>query len=194
MSRNRDHVIGAEARYEALLDEIRAEFPRFLVIDKRDSLLQRSIQHALTVVTLGGQRRYLEGYVTTLGARVYVPSTWAARAAADRYITMRHERVHLRQFRRWSFPLMALLYLLLPLPFGLAWCRYRFERAAYEESLRAAAEVYGPAVLCDAAFRDGILAQFTSGAYGWMWPFPGALARWYERTALALGAPPTLAR
>jgi len=172
-----------EARYQALLDEIRAEFPRFRLVDKSQSLLQRSIARALALVTLGGQRRYLDGYVTTIGSRVYVPPNWMQRTADDRWMTMRHERVHLRQFRRWTLPAMALAYLLLPLPLGLAWFRMRVERAAYEETLRAAAEAHGAAILCDAAFRERIVRQFTSGAYGWMWPFRRAVERWYDRAA-----------
>lgn len=184
----------AEARYEALLAEVRAEFPRFRLIDKDRSMLQRSIGGALALLTFGGQRRYLSDYVTTLGARVYVPRGWSSRRPEDRLVTMRHERVHLRQFRRWSFPLMALLYLLLPLPLGLAYGRYRFEREAYEETLRAACEVWGRDAVCNAAFRAGIVAQFTSGAYGWMWPFPGAVERWYDRVLSSLVEPPALPR
>jgi hypothetical protein len=75
---------------------------------------------------------------------------------------------------------MALAYLALPLPFGLAWGRMRIERAAYEETIRAAAEVYGRAHVCNAAFRAYVIAQFTSAAYGWMWPFRRALERWYD--------------
>ncbi len=178
-----------EARYDALLDQIRAEFPRFRMIEKRASLLQRSIGAALALLTFGRQRAYLDRYVTTLGSRVYLPDGWDRRSADDRYVTLRHERVHLRQFRRWSFPVMAVAYLLLPLPLGLAWCRMRFERAAYEETLRAAAEVHGAAVLCDAAFRERIVEQFTSGAYGWMWPFRRAVERWYDRAAARIPQP-----
>lgn len=172
-----------EHRYRALLDDIRAEFPRFRLVDKAHSRLQRAIARVLAALTFGRQRRYLDGYVTTLGSRVYVPPGWERRTADDRYVTMRHERVHLRQFRRWSFPVMAVAYLLLPLPLGLAWCRMRFERAAYEETLRAAAEVHGPAILSDPEFRARIVEQFTSGAYGWMWPFRRAVERWYDRAA-----------
>jgi hypothetical protein len=173
----------AEARYQALIADIQEEFPSFVVIEKERSLLQRSIGRALAILTFGGQTSYMTHYVTTIGPRVYVPAGWEARAADDRYVTMRHERVHLRQFRRWTLPVMALAYLLLPLPFGLAWCRYRFERAAYEETLRAAADVRGRGVLCDAAFRAHVIEQFTSGAYGWMWPFRGVIEGWYDRVA-----------
>ncbi len=172
------------ARYQQLLDEIRVEFPGFQLIDKESSWLQRALARALALATFGGQTRYLTDYVTTLGARVYIPRGWSARSANDRYIVLRHERVHMRQFRRWSWAGMALAYLLLPLPIGLAWCRYRFERAAYEETLRAASEVHGE---LDERLRHHIKLQFISGAYGWMWPFPTAIDRWLDRTVATLG-------
>jgi hypothetical protein len=175
-----------ERRYRRLLDEIAAEFPRFRLIPKDRSLLQRSIARLLAVVTLGAQRSYLDGYVTTIGQRVYVTPDWDQRDPGDRWATLRHERVHMRQFRRWGLLPLALGYLLLPLPFGLAYVRMRIERPAYEESVRAAAELYGVGYVCDAAFRARILAMFTSGAYGWMWPFPRALDRWYDRLVASL--------
>jgi hypothetical protein len=69
---------------------------------------------------------------------------------------------------------------------GLAWCRMRLERAAYEESMRVRHALGGrPAV---EAMRAHVIAQFTSGSYGWMWPFPRAVARWFDRFADALDA------
>jgi hypothetical protein len=165
---------------------MRAEFPGLLLIDKSSSLLQRAIGRALTLITLGGQSSYGTRYVTTIGERIYLPSGWAARHADDRYVTMRHERVHLRQFRRYTLPFMAIAYLLLPLPLGLAWFRYRLEREAYQETIVAAAERWGVGAVQDAAFRERLIGQFTSGAYGWMWPFPRALGRWYDRVVASL--------
>ncbi len=75
---------------------------------------------------------------------------------------------------------MAIAYVLLPLPMGLAWCRAQFEKAAYAESVRAAAEVWGPAHVRTAAYRDYVIDQFTSASYGWMWPFRAGLERWYD--------------
>jgi hypothetical protein len=75
---------------------------------------------------------------------------------------------------------MAVLYLLVPLPAGLAWCRAWFEKQAYAETIRAAAEVHGVACVRDPAFRDRILRQFTGPSYGWMWPFRRGLERWYD--------------
>jgi hypothetical protein len=169
-----------EARLAALLDEIHAEFPGFRLVRKEDSRLQRAIGAALRLLTLGGQSAYLDRYVTTLGRTVYTNRGWDARSAADRYITLRHERVHLRQFRRYGLIPMALAYLLLPLPLGLAWCRARLEWQAYAESLRAMRDVFGRSYASDPATRAHIVAQFTGPAYGWMWPFPRQIQAWLD--------------
>src|SRR5262245_16680066 len=109
-----------ETRVQGLLAEIEAEFPGFRLVAKERSRLQRAIAAALRLLTLGGQSVYLDRYVTTIGRTIYVNRGWDERSAADRYITLRHERVHLRQFRRYGLVPMSLAYLLLPLPFGLA--------------------------------------------------------------------------
>jgi hypothetical protein len=135
---------------------------------------------------------YLGGYHTTIGQTVYVADGWDSSDPDDRWLTLRHERVHLRQFRRFTLVGMATAYLLLPLPAGLAWCRAWFERQAYAESIRAAAELHGLDHVRVGRFRDSIVEQFTGAGYGWMWPFRGAVERWYEQVLATLqpkGAP-----
>lgn len=139
---------------------------------------QRLIHQLLRLVTLGAQSSYLDGYVTTLFHTIYLTPDWESRPVADRYATLRHELVHVQQFERWGVG-MAVAYLLLPLPLGLAWCRMRLERAAYEETLRVWHRMGGRAA-CE-RLRDHVIRQFTSGSYGWMWPFPRAVARWFDR-------------
>jgi hypothetical protein len=173
------------SRYEDLLAALRDEFPRFRVIAKRDSRLQRAIHRALVIVTFGKMRGYLDDYVTTIGSRVYVSSDWDDRSDGDRWATMRHEAVHLRQFRRWSVPLMGLLYLVIPLPMGLAYFRMRFERAAYEETIRCNAELYGVPYV-KGELRAHVIDQFCGANYGWMWPFRKSLERWYDAQVAAL--------
>jgi hypothetical protein len=168
------------ARYAALLRDVREEFPRFRLVRKDQSGFQRAIHHVLVVLTAGRMRGYLDHYQTTIGRTVYVTADWDERGPLERYVTLRHERVHLRQFRRFTLPGMAVLYLLVPLPAGLAWCRAWFEKQAYAETIRAAAEVHGVACVRDPAFRDRILRQFTGPSYGWMWPFRRGLERWYD--------------
>jgi hypothetical protein len=166
--------------YQRLLEDIRAEFPSFRVVRKCDSGFQRLIDRALRVLTFGAQRHYLDCYQTTIGYTVYVTPDWDETPAVQRTITMRHEREHLRQFKKFSFVGMSLLYLLFPLPVGLAWFRAHFEKAGYAETIRATAELRGIAAVEDPAFRAYVIRQFTGGAYGWMWPFPRAMERWYD--------------
>jgi hypothetical protein len=172
--------VAERSRYGELIAAIEAEFPRFRIIRKRDSRFHRLIDLGLRGITLGRMTEYLDGYYTTIGSRLYVTGRWEAIDPDDRYIILRHELIHLRQFRRLTPPLMGLLYLLFPLPMGLAYFRARFEKEAYAETLRASAEIYGVAHIRAGAFRDRIVRQFTSASYGWMWPFRRAIERWYD--------------
>jgi hypothetical protein len=173
-------------RYEQLLEEIRQEFPGFRVVRKTDSWTQRAIHQALRVLTFGAQSAYLASYQTTIRRTVYVTADWDRLSDAQRYVTMRHEREHLRQFRRYTTPLMTLLYLFGPLPVGLSWFRAHFEKQGYAESIRAAAEVYGLAHVREPRYREYVVAQFLSGSYGWMWPFRRSIENWYDSVVTEL--------
>lgn len=176
-------------RYDALVAALRAEFPRFRIVRKDHSPLHRAIHRALVVLTLGRMRSYLDSYQTTIGNTVYVTADWDDMASERRYVTLRHEAVHLRQFRSYTLPGMAVLYLLLPLPVGLAWWRAYFEKQAYAESVRAAAEVWGLDYVRRDSYRRYVLEQFTGPSYGWMWPFRAGLERWYDRVLATVDAP-----
>jgi len=176
-------------RLTALLDELAAEFPRFRVVAKPNARTQRVIHHLLAIATLGVNRAYLDGYHTTIGRTIYVTGDWDSMSRDRRYLVLLHERIHLRQFRRYTMLGMILLYLLLPLPLGLAYFRARFEREAYAETIRGAAALYGAEHVRAPGFRANIFDQFLGPSYGWMWPFRGSLDRWYERILAQLGPP-----
>jgi hypothetical protein len=175
-------------RYDALVRDLRAEFPRFRIVRKDRSPLHRVIHYALYAVTLGGMRSYLDAFQTTIGATVYVTPDWDDWDPDRRYVTLRHEAVHIRQFRTFSVPGMVVLYVLLPLPMGLAWFRTCFEKAAYAESIRAAAEVWGREFPQRAEYRRHVIQQFTGATYGWMWPFRRSVERWYDDVVASLPA------
>ncbi len=164
-----------------LLAQLEQEFPRFRIVDKQGSPLSRAIDIALKIVTLGAQRHYLTHYHTVLGDTLYVPSCWQQTAPLEQVITLRHERVHLRQRRRYTLLGMSLLYLLPFAPLGLAYGRARIEWEAYRETLQATFELKGEQALRHCALRKHIVEQFTSAAYGWMWPFRSAVERWYDQ-------------
>lgn len=174
---------------ERFIAEIHGEFPRFRIVPKAGNGLSRAIDVALRLVTLGGQRHYLTHYHTVIGDTLYVPASWGTMTDIDRVILLRHERVHLRQRRRYGFGGMALLYLLPFLPLGLAYGRARLEWEAYEETIRATAEHYGLVSVKDTALRERLVERFTGPDYGWMWPFPRAIRRWYDNVVAELEQP-----
>jgi hypothetical protein len=159
-----------------LLADMQVEFPTFAIKYKRTSQIQKFIHFFLLVLTLGGQRVYLTRYHTVMFGALWVPDSWDAMNDLDRYVLLRHERVHLRQRARLGDVAMALVYLLMFFPVGLAYGRARIE--AYEETLRATAEVYGRGAAL--ALRSSLIERFTGADYGWMWPFPSAINAWFD--------------
>ena len=172
--------------FERFLEEIKAEFPAFCIKEKRGDKLSRAIDVALRIVTFGGQRHYLTQYHTVIGETLYVPETWEELQDLDRVILLRHERVHLRQRRRYGGPLMAFLYLVPLLPIGLAYGRARIEWEAYEETLRATAELRGLGAVKSPALRARIVQRVTGPDYGWMWPFRSVVEGWSDRVVTEL--------
>jgi hypothetical protein len=166
------------SRTERFIDEIKVEFPSFQIRKKRESTLQWMVHVALALVTLGGQRVYITHYHTVLFDTLWVPDAWDAMSDTDRYILLRHERVHLRQRKRMGDLLMTWVYLVPFFPLFLAWGRARIEWEAYIETIRATAEVQG--LEAAANLRAHIVGRFTGAEYGWMWPFPRVVNAWFD--------------
>lgn len=165
-------------RFARILEELKTEFPHFRILEKRTSPLQRAIHVALAVITLGGQRVYLTRYHTVLFGKLWVPEAWNSMSDDEKYILLRHERVHLRQRERMGDAVMGFVYLVPFFPLFFAYGRARIEWEAYVETLRATAEVYGPNAA--EALRAHIKERFVGPDYGWMWPFPSTIDRWFD--------------
>lgn len=165
---------------KAFLAEMAAEFPKFVIIRKETSPLSKAIDVFLKVITFGGQRDYITHYYTVIGDRLYVPEGWDDVDPVSAVITLRHERIHLRQRRRYTMPLFMLIYLFLPFPFLLSYGRARIEWEAYTETLRATLDLAGEDAVKSPFLRARIVRQFTSAAYGWMWPFRKTVEGWYD--------------
>ena len=179
-------VAAVMPRSEALLTAMRAEFPRFLIRPKQGSAFQRAMDVALRVVTFNRMTTYLSQYHTVLFGTLWVPASWDAMGDLDRYVLLRHERVHLRQRRRMGDVAMTFVYLIPFFPVGLAWGRARIEWEAYEETIAATLEVYGLAAA--RALKPAIVARFVGPDYGWMWPFPAAVGGWFDAALARLSA------
>jgi hypothetical protein len=179
-----------EADYQTYLETLRQRFPRFKVIPKSESRLNGLIDRALRLVTAGGQSSYMSHYVTTLGARIYTPTNWDERPSSVRYCVMRHEAVHIAQFKRYGWVGMTLLYVLLPLPFGFAAGRAWLEWEAYKETVIATWQVAGRDAARSDALRADIVRRFTGPDYGWMWLRGRTIERALTRHLMALEACP----
>lgn len=166
---------------ERLLADLAREFPAFCIVPKHGSAFSRLIDVALKLITLGAQRRYMTQYHTVIGYTLYVAPVWEGMSDVARVILLRHERVHLRQRRRYGFLLFAFLYLVPILPLGLAYGRARLEWEAYQETLRATVELRGFDALADGQLEEEIVRRFVGGDYGWMWPFPARIRSWIDQ-------------
>jgi hypothetical protein len=165
---------------ESCLAEIRAEFPAFRLVRKADSPFCRALDLGLRILTLNGQRFFLSRYHTVIGYTLYVPEAWDGTPELERVVVLRHERVHMRQRRRLGLLMMAFLYLIPFFPLGLAYGRARIEWEAYQETLRAKAELLGLEAARAPLLRRELIERFTGPAYGWMWPFPSQVERWID--------------
>lgn len=165
--------------YEALLSEIKQEFLNFEILPKNKSVLMKFIDVFLQIITFGQMSNFMSGFITTIGNKVYVPSTWDASPATSKIEIMRHERVHMRQSKRYGRFLFSFLYLFVPFPIVFSYFRKRFEQEAYEESLRALHQYHGEKIFTQ-SLRDGVIRHFTTAQYFWMWPWRKDLEKWYD--------------
>ena len=139
---------------------------RVKLIAKSQSPLMRIIDRLLRLI---GNRHFIDHYWTTIARRVYYPTLVTDPLAHGD--VLEHELVHVRQWARWNL-LFWFTYLLVPLPFGLAWFRWYWEREAYLIQLRRASDR-------NQEIERIVHALWTD--YGWTWPRPW-MRRWFHKT------------
>ncbi len=165
--------------YNRVLLETMKEFPSFEIVPKAESRFMRFLAWLLFF-----NRAFMKSFHTTVGNYLYVAESWGSLSDEGKAALLRHERVHLRQQRRYGMFVYAVMYtLLLPAVFTF---RARLEREAYEESLRAKMEYWGPSSFTAPA-RDAMIRHFTTGEYFWMYPFKKRVEAWYDSTVKKLG-------
>jgi hypothetical protein len=180
---NEESEMTLQERYEALLVDIVREFPGFTIEEKQDSAYMKFLDVLLRIITLNMMRNFMTYYFTIVDETLYVPAEkWEKLSIASRIGLLRHERVHMRQRRRYGKLWYKLLFLLLPAPTIFAYYRMKFEWEAYMESVRAMAELRGDEVAYSTENRDWVIKQFTSPAYFWMWPWKKSLRRRWDES------------
>jgi hypothetical protein len=122
----------------------------------------------------------MQSFITTVGHTVYVPADWDSKPETNKITVLRHERVHMRQAKKYTRFLFGFLYLFFPFPVIFAYYRMKFEREAYAESMLAASEYHGIDSIKDFVYKNKVISHFTSAEYFWAWPWRKSLQRWYD--------------
>lgn len=165
---------------EILIEEIKKEFLDFKLVYKKNSKLMKFIDLFLRVLTFGKNKTFMTEFVTTIKNTVYLNSEWDNYTDSSKCTLLRHERIHMRQAQRYGFILYTFLYLFVYFPVGFAYYRAKFEKEAYEESIRASYEYYGNLIINSKNYREYIIRQFVGPSYGWMFPFRVKMESWYD--------------
>lgn len=167
-------------RFDAFWSSIKQEFPDVQIIFKDESRLMSVIDIFLRFITFGVFSRFLDSFITTIGHTIYVPRDWINYDDTAKIIIVRHERVHMRQERKYGPLWFRFLYLfVLPTIFTY---RAKFEREAYEETFRAHGELLGLDALDPHLINiDKYIENFTGPNYFFMWPRKRQVTTWaYE--------------
>jgi len=129
-------------------------------------------------------------YGVTLLNTIGLPDSWSTMSPASKVAMLLHEAQHVRQQLKLGrgniylgFLIQMVLYLFVPFPIGIAYCRAYLEMEAYKESIRGYYLMSGKNLLVinSSGMRANILKQFTGSRYFWMWPFKSHLNKWYDR-------------
>lgn len=197
-----DHYFGsatlrctAGGRLDKLCHELHREFPTLAMEWKRARWYWRFLHWVVLIVSFGGNREFNDRYTTTIGMLIgWSDKKWkviqllltenmpqAKRTYLEDRVwsTIQHEREHLRQFRRYSVPVMFLLYVFVFLPIGLAYFRARFERVGFAMTLRCWF-VLDRKWAENPEARKWWISRFTGGAYAWAWPFKTRIGKWFD--------------
>lgn len=133
---------------------------------KRSSWLMQVIGALLW--PFGRRAWFLDRTWTTVGSRtIWAPASvdlahlWRVRDI------VRHEMVHVRQWKR--YPVVGQLAYLLVLPVGLAYFRWVFEREAYLVQIRAKTMT-----------AEQVVKTLGSLSYFWSWPRPW-MRKWFAK-------------
>jgi len=161
--------------YSSELEDTVKEFPGFQVVRKSESRFMR-----LLAVLLFFNKSFMTGFITTIGKYMWVPEGWESWRDDAKCAVLRHERVHLRQQKRYGMVVYALMYLLWPFPVFWARGRTALEKEAYYESLQAYADYYGDAFVQSKSLRKSFVDHFTTGEYGWMCTNSFEIECWYD--------------
>lgn len=173
---------------DILINDIKNEFPEFELIQKSKSLLMKSIDLFLKIISFGQMIYFMSKFTTVIGNKVYTSQRWEFLEEKSKLIVLRHERVHMRQRQKYGSLLFSFLYLFFPLPFIFSYYRMKFEMEAYVETIKAVLELNenGKELIQSKEYKEHFFKYFTNASYVYMWPFKKTLEKWWEKDILSL--------
>lgn len=153
------------SNYLEELDRVKKQFPKFKIVNKKDSFFMKLISWLLFIITFGKMSRetFMNSFHTTIGNTLYVSNTWNLKTDLAKHCTLHHESVHLEQSSK--DPLFSLKYLFWPFPIFWANSRLQYEAEAYGRELAMANIVYKMPITESQIAR--IVANLTGPAYFW---------------------------
>lgn len=173
-------AISGDKLYQDIIEDLKAEFPDFEIKRKSDSFFMKVLNVLVIIFTFGAQKEFMKSYVSVIFNKIYTPTKWDEWTVFNKTSILRHERVHMWQVKKYTGFIFNILYLFIPFPMFLAYFRMKFEKEAYEESIRFAFFLGGATYVTDKKFKEHIVSQFVSGKYGWMWPFRSQIEKWFD--------------
>jgi len=167
---------------ENLEKHIKKEFPKFEIIDKRDSKLMKLLSKVLFF-----NKTFMTSYITVIGSKVYVPKMpWKKTNPFSAISVLSHEWVHMKDGKRLGF-MFKFLYLfpqiltpLFLLGFWNPWFFFcLFFLAPWPALWRAKFELRGYTISMAVSWwlldrtpdYDFYVKQFTGPGYYYMYPF-----------------------
>lgn len=170
------------------LQKMANEVDRSVRLTTKDSLFWKILANILQFFHIMKSWRFLDSFATTIGPVIAFPRSWTTEAVEN---TLDHELIHVRQARicglglsPWlGLPIYTIAYLLLPLPLGLAYCRFHFELEAEKVRWSRMFQEGTGLIVIDSLAKDW--ANMVSGpSYGWSMPRKYVL----EETSRAVGS------
>ncbi len=166
-----------EEKYQNLLSEMKEEFPYFNLVVKKHSKFNQLLKK-LTFFNPEMNERY----TTTLGPTIAVNNTWNERPAKNRYSTLIHERIHMRQEQKYGLTAYFLVFALIPFPTKLAYFRKKWEQEAYQVNLYMSWKEGHREKIFGEKYIKYIMDQFIGQFYFFMWYSKEHILKWMLKT------------
>lgn len=185
------------SRFDLLWAAVRIEIPGARIVRKSDSWFMGAafglLKLLTTAFTLGRAKPNRSTFTTTIWRTLYVPDNFWERSDEDRYRLLRHELVHLRQFRRWpseflgkrgvwriNAVIMSFCYLFV---FPVKWTlRAKLEREGYVQSMLSWYELHDFDDEWCNRYIEKMGKAFGGAVYAYMWN--GTDARSWARATM----------